>query len=386
MRDCNSDDVILVAVSPVERPDRPTGAREILNRINEISFNAGLLKELRMIALLRQVADVGNCEGARWASKRIHLVRNDLATVLDSSSKMSAEWAFLEMLHKEGRRVAESFLAQDGANLGKRSSIDLNVLLEGVSMGLLGMLVGLGLLMYLSYRGWSVLLLAPAAALVVAAFSGEPLLALDLDLHVGRRRIHLPVLPAVPARRAVRKADGGQRLGRAIAAFMTAKLGTRRAMLAVVLSGALVTYGGVSLFVAIFVLVPMAAVLFRGAGIPRRLMPPALALGTMTFTMSAMPGTPSIQNAIPMPFFGTTPFAAAGPDRLGDHAGVRPVVAGPRRTSRAAGGRRLRRVGRPTPAWWPRTRSCAPIRPRRRMASRAAACRRRWLRSRRWRW
>jgi len=52
--------------------------------------------------------------------------------VLDSSSKMSAEWAFLEMLHKEGRRVAESFLAQDGANLGKRSSIDLNVLLEGV--------------------------------------------------------------------------------------------------------------------------------------------------------------------------------------------------------------------------------------------------------------
>ena len=132
VRDCNSDDVILVAVNPVERPDRPTGAREILNRINEISFNAGLLKELRMIALLRQVADVGNCEGARWASKRIHLVRNDLATVLDSSSKMSAEWAFLEMLHKEGRRVAESFLAQDGANLGKRSSIDLNVLLEGV--------------------------------------------------------------------------------------------------------------------------------------------------------------------------------------------------------------------------------------------------------------
>ena len=132
VRDCNSDDVILVALNPVERPDRPTGAREILNRINEISFNAGLLKELRMIALLRQVADVGNCEGARWASKRIHLVRNDLATVLDSSSKMSAEWAFLEMLHKEGRRVAESFLAQDGANLGKRSSIDLNVLLEGV--------------------------------------------------------------------------------------------------------------------------------------------------------------------------------------------------------------------------------------------------------------
>jgi len=98
----------------------------------------------------------------------------------------------------------------------------------------------------------------------------------------------------------------------AIAAFVTQKLGTRRAVLAVVLAGALVTYGGVSLFVAFFVLAPMAQELFRAAGIPRRLMPAAIVLGTSTFTMSALPGTPSIQNAIPMPFFGTTPFAAPG--------------------------------------------------------------------------
>nr|WP_306422395.1 GntP family permease [Geminicoccus harenae] len=97
-----------------------------------------------------------------------------------------------------------------------------------------------------------------------------------------------------------------------IAAFMTERLGARRAVLAVVLAGALVTYGGVSLFVAIFVLVPMAQALFRQADIPRRLMPAAVALGTSTFTMSALPGTPAIQNAIPMPFFGTTPFAAPG--------------------------------------------------------------------------
>ena len=83
-------------------------------------------------------------------------------------------------------------------------------------------------------------------------------------------------------------------------------------MLAVVLAGALVTYGGVSLFVAFFVLAPMAEALFRAAAIPRRLMPAAIALGTSTFTMSALPGTPAIQNAIPMPFFGTTPFAAPG--------------------------------------------------------------------------
>jgi H+/gluconate symporter-like permease len=83
-------------------------------------------------------------------------------------------------------------------------------------------------------------------------------------------------------------------------------------MLAVVLAGAIVTYGGVSLFVAFFVLAPMADALFRDAAIPRRLMPAAIALGTSTFTMSAFPGTPSIQNAIPMPFFGTTTFAAPG--------------------------------------------------------------------------
>ena len=98
----------------------------------------------------------------------------------------------------------------------------------------------------------------------------------------------------------------------AIASFMTERLGRKRAVLAVVLAGALVTYGGVSLFVAFFVLAPMAHELFRAAAIPKRLMPAAIALGTSTFTMSALPGTPAIQNAIPMPFFGTTPFAAPG--------------------------------------------------------------------------
>ena len=98
----------------------------------------------------------------------------------------------------------------------------------------------------------------------------------------------------------------------AVADFMTKRLGERRVMLAVVLAGAFVTYGGVSLFVAFFVLAPMAQTLFRAAAIPRRLMPVTIVLGTSTFTMSALPGTPSIQNAIPMPFFGTTPFAAPG--------------------------------------------------------------------------
>src|ERR1700739_3804296 len=84
----------------------------------------------------------------------------------------------------------------------------------------------------------------------------------------------------------------------AVAGYMTERLGKGRAVLAVVLAGAIVTYGGVSLFVAFFVLAPMAQELFRAAGIPRRLMPAAIVLGTSTFPMSALPGTPSIQNAI----------------------------------------------------------------------------------------
>jgi H+/gluconate symporter-like permease len=98
----------------------------------------------------------------------------------------------------------------------------------------------------------------------------------------------------------------------AIADYMTEKLGAERAVLAVVLAGAIVTYGGVSLFVAYFVLAPMATALFRAADIPRRLMPAAIIVGSSTFTMSALPGTPAIPNTIPMPFFGTTPFAAPG--------------------------------------------------------------------------
>ena len=96
------------------------------------------------------------------------------------------------------------------------------------------------------------------------------------------------------------------------ARFLTEKLGTRRTMLSVVIVSAVVTYGGVSVFVAFFVLVPMTKVMFRAANIPRRLMPAAIGLGAFTFTMSVLPGTPSVNNAIPMPYFGTTTFAAPG--------------------------------------------------------------------------
>jgi H+/gluconate symporter-like permease len=180
-------------------------------------------------------------------------------------------------------------------------------------MGLLGILVGLGLLIWLAFRGWSVLLLAPAVALVAAAFGGEPLLANWTQIFMASAaRFLAQFFPIFLLGAIFGKLMDDSRSVSAVADFMTNSLGERRVILAVVLAGAFVTYGGVSLFVAFFVLVPMAQALFRKAAIPRRLMPAAIVLGTSTFTMSALPGTPSIQNAIPMPFFGTTPFAAPG--------------------------------------------------------------------------
>jgi H+/gluconate symporter-like permease len=180
-------------------------------------------------------------------------------------------------------------------------------------MGLLGILAGLAALVWFAFRGWSVLLLGPLAAMIAAGFAGEPLLAHWTQTFMGSAAdfvasfFPLFLLGALFGKL---MEDSGSVA--AIARWMTGRLGPQRAMLAVVLAGAGVTYGGVSLFVAIFVLAPMALALFQTAGIPRRLMPAAIALGTSTFTMSAMPGTPAIQNAIPMPFFGTTPFAAPG--------------------------------------------------------------------------
>ena len=180
-------------------------------------------------------------------------------------------------------------------------------------MGLLGILVGLLLLVWLTFRGWSVLLLAPAAALIAAAGAGEPLLAHWTQTFMGSAgRFIAQFFPLFLLGALFGKLMEDSGSVGSIARFMTERLGPGRAVLAVTLAGALVTYGGVSLFVAIFVLVPMAQALFRAADIPRRLLPATVALGTMTFTMSALPGTPAIQNAIPMPFFGTTPFAAPG--------------------------------------------------------------------------
>jgi NTE family protein len=90
------------------------------------------LKELKMMALLRKVADPGDSEGAAWARMRLHMVRNDVMVELGYSSKLNAEWAFLEWLRDAGRQAGDAFLRDHGAALGKRSSLDLDALLAGI--------------------------------------------------------------------------------------------------------------------------------------------------------------------------------------------------------------------------------------------------------------
>jgi NTE family protein len=129
VRESEAQDTILVQINPRVRPGTPRTAAEILNRLNEVSFNATLMKELRMIALMRQVVDPGSGEGARWAGMRTHRIMTDMMNDLGSSSKLNGEWAFLTMLRAEGRRAAEEFLAAHGSDLGRRSTAEIDALL-----------------------------------------------------------------------------------------------------------------------------------------------------------------------------------------------------------------------------------------------------------------
>ena len=121
MRECRSQDTILIQINPIERHGTPRSARDILDRLNEVSFNTVLLKELRMMALLRRVAHPSDGEGARWAGMRIHRIASEAMLDLGYSSKLNAEWGFLTMLRDEGRKAADAFLQAHVDNVGKAS-------------------------------------------------------------------------------------------------------------------------------------------------------------------------------------------------------------------------------------------------------------------------
>jgi H+/gluconate symporter-like permease len=179
-------------------------------------------------------------------------------------------------------------------------------------LGILGIFLSLALLIYLAYRGLSVLVLAPLLALLAVLMNGGvPLLASYTEVFMkhfaGYAKAYFPLFLLGAIFGKIMDDSGA---ARSIAHMIAQQLGRQRAVLAIVLACALLTYGGVSLFVVAFAVFPIAAALFREAQIPKRLIPGTIALGSFTFTMTALPGSPQIQNAIPMKFFGTTAYAA----------------------------------------------------------------------------
>ena len=181
-------------------------------------------------------------------------------------------------------------------------------------MGILGIVLSLAGLMYFAYRGINVLVLAPIMALFATLFDANaPIMASYTQVFMPALGAYLlNYFPLFLLGAIFGQLMGDSGAAHAIGASLTAKFGVRHAPLAVVLSCGLLTYGGVSLFVVAFCIYPIARTLFQDANIPKRFIPACIALGSFTFTMTALPGTPAIQNAIPMPVFGTTAFAAPG--------------------------------------------------------------------------
>jgi H+/gluconate symporter-like permease len=179
-------------------------------------------------------------------------------------------------------------------------------------MAFLIVLAALCFLMYVAYRGHSVILFAPVAALGAVLLTDPSLVApmftgLFMDKMVGFLKLYFPVFLLGAIFGKVIELSG---FSKAIVKATIRIVGAQRAMLSIVLVCALLTYGGVSLFVVVFAVYPFAAELFRASDIPKRLIPGTIALGAFTFTMDSLPGTPQIQNIIPTSFFGTTAWAA----------------------------------------------------------------------------
>ena len=179
---------------------------------------------------------------------------------------------------------------------------------------LAAVLVALALLILLAYRGVTLLIAAPATALLAALLTGGlPILGAYSQIFMSNTGSFIvSFFPLFMLGAIFGKLMDDTGSARSLARLVSARLGPDRAVVSVVLCCAILTYGGVSAFVVAFAIYPVAAALFRDADVPKRLIPGALALGAFTFTMSALPGTPAIQNAIPMPFLGTTAFAAPG--------------------------------------------------------------------------
>jgi len=179
-------------------------------------------------------------------------------------------------------------------------------------MNLLIVLAALVFLMFVAYRGYSVILFAPVAALGAVLLTDPSLVApmftgVFMEKMVGFIKNYFPVFMLGAVFGKVIELSG---FSKSIVSAVIGLVGRERAILSIVLVCAILTYGGVSLFVVVFAVYPFAAEMFRQSDIPKRLIPCTIALGAFTFTMDALPGTPQIQNIIPTTFFKTTTWAA----------------------------------------------------------------------------
>lgn len=180
-----------------------------------------------------------------------------------------------------------------------------------MDLGILGVIISLCMLMYFAYKGISVIWLAPIIALIAVIFSGDtPLMASYTEIFMANAAHYVKLyFPAFLLGAIFGKVMDDSGAAKQIARVITAKVGESNSILAVVLAVAVLTYGGVSMFVVVFAVYPIAAEIFRNNDVPKRLIPGSIALGSFTFTMTALPGSPQIQNTIAMPFFGTTAYA-----------------------------------------------------------------------------
>ncbi|WP_442782077.1 GntP family permease [Collimonas fungivorans] len=179
-------------------------------------------------------------------------------------------------------------------------------------MSFIVVILALPFLMFVAYRGYSVILFAPVAALGAVLLTDPSLVApmftsVFMEKMVGFVKLYFPVFLLGAVFGKVIELSG---FSKSIVSSVINVVGRQRAMLSIVLVCGLLTYGGVSLFVVVFAVYPFAAEMFRQGGIPKRLIPGTIALGAFTFTMDSLPGTPQIQNIIPTTFFNTTTWAA----------------------------------------------------------------------------
>lgn len=178
-------------------------------------------------------------------------------------------------------------------------------------MEVLGIWLSLAGLMFVAYQGYPVIVFAPIFAVLAATMQGLPTMPAYTELFMGNMvgfiKAFFPVFLLGAVFGKVLEDTG---LAKSIAHAIIDKVGHKHGLLAIVLSCAVLTYGGVSLFVVVFAVYPFAAFMFKEAGIPKRLIPGCIAFGSFTFTMTAVPGTPQIQNIIPTNFYGTNAYAA----------------------------------------------------------------------------